>query len=221
VLLDAPDTPVDPLAAYRWVPAAERQKHASAAERLAKLGAIVGPNICRNNGPTPGSYWRMYKVRQGLVCLPRIWRGERGDLQLLAGLHALTELEICRSPVTDEQLAGLTRLENLKKLTLYETNVTDNGLAHLRPGTLPQLEYLRLETSAEGYELTDQGLSHVVRLPTLKELVLFGPGFSDKGLETLAKLPRQCRLQSNGTRFTREGLTALKKKRPDLSWRDD
>ncbi len=218
VLIDPSSPPADPLTPHEWVPDANRNSHARAAEKLAQLGAIVGPTVCREKRPESTPYPLTQYIRQGAVCLPETWRGQPDDLKLLAELHDLTELDFRRATISNGDLAQLPPLHGLKKLTLYETRVNDQGLVHLSPDKLPELEYVRVEDAVGRRDFTNRSLQDLTRFSKLKELALFGAGFSDEGLDFLAAhLPQDCQLTLHGTSLTREALARLRAKRPDVS----
>ena len=69
----------------------------------------------------------------------------------------LSELNLFQTPVTDDGLAHLKGLTNLTLLNLHGTHVTSAGLAHLRP--LTKLSKLDLSST----NVTDDGLPHLNR----------------------------------------------------------
>ena len=52
-------------------------------------------------------------------------------LEHIAGLTQLSELDLAFVPVTDQSIESLTELKSLKKLYLYGTLISDEGLRHL------------------------------------------------------------------------------------------
>jgi hypothetical protein len=74
-----------------------------------------------------------------------------------AQVLALTELDLRGATITDDDLAFVVQLTNLKNLSLYGTPVSDAGLQHL--AGLAQLERVVLR----GTQVTGTGLQH---LPT-------------------------------------------------------
>ncbi len=92
------------------------------------------------------------------------------DLRLVGdGLPGLKMLNLYGSEVTDQSLAGVTRLKRLEKLTLRSTKVTDAGLPLLTK--LPSLQWLDL-SSMDG--VTAKGLGPLKSLPKLTALKLSG-----------------------------------------------
>jgi RNA polymerase sigma factor (sigma-70 family) len=126
------------------------------------------------------------------------------DLACLKGVRQLRYLSLYGSPVTDAGLAHLRGLATLRELDLALTRVTDAGLAHLKG--LSQLQSLRLQAT----KVTDAGLVHLGAFPRLQSLVLSGTKVTDEGL---AKLQRLSQLQVLGladTRVTDAGLARLR-----------
>jgi len=125
--------------------------------------------------------------------------------------------------VTDEGLAHLSTLLNLKSLLLsFGTRVSDEGLEHLTK--LRQLETLSLRSDL----ISDSGFAHVGQLPRLKSLVIsvrefYGPPtpsrmrrpgraetrLTDTGLSHLRSLVALENLELDGGRFTDSGMAHL------------
>jgi hypothetical protein len=151
-------------------------------------------------------------------------------------LSVSTEMYL-RTGVNPRIFEPISRLTNLRILTLFSTGITDKGLEHLRPlrslrglelhqafisssglavlMDLPALEYLPLNTG-----VTDAGLRQVAQLSNLRWLNIMGGKMWGPGLAELVKLPRLERLcfwgaRGGGTLTDRhikyiEGLTQLK-----------
>jgi DNA-binding response OmpR family regulator len=124
---------------------------------------------------------------------PRLQTGQKLDLLstpisdrelegLLASLQDLRFLSLAETQVGDAGLAHLQSLTHLQELHLDHTAVTDEGLRLL--ATLPSLEILDLK----GTRITDAGLAEVGRLTGLKGLYLTRTGVTDVGLEHLRGL---------------------------------
>lgn len=103
------------------------------------------------------------------VDFQRLGEPVTGDhLALLSGLaEQVVRLSLAGTEVTDDDLAHLASLTNLVRLDLSNTAITDAGLAHLRD--LPRLEYLNLY----GTGVTDAGLAHLANIATLRDLYLW------------------------------------------------
>jgi hypothetical protein len=84
-------------------------------------------------------------------------------LALLQELHQLEDLSLGGTQVTDEGLIHIKMMTGLKKLSLYNTQITDAGLSHLRGAT--QLESLDLVST----RVTDHGCEELqAALPNLE-----------------------------------------------------
>ena len=87
--------------------------------------------------------------------------------------------------VTDETVASISKLPNLRSITLdYADKISDKGLAHLEG---MQLEGLGL-TYCPG--ISDEGLAHLARMQDLESLALFSDRITSAGLERLTGLKR-------------------------------
>ena len=83
--------------------------------------------------------------------------------------------------MTDALLARFSRLEHITALDLDSSKgVTDDGLSHL--ARLPRLRHLNLAGTA----ITDRGLEVLRRLPSLESIVLSGTRVTDEGMQNLA-----------------------------------
>ena len=99
-------------------------------------------------------------------------------------------------------MAEISKLENLKRLNLSDTNITDQspeGVARLA------LEELGLA----GMQISDEGLRHLAGLQKLTMLNLTRTGVSDEGLGALAKMVALRELHLSEAKITDDGLKAL------------
>jgi CheY-like chemotaxis protein len=124
---------------------------------------------------------------------PRLQAGQKLDLlstqisdtelkSLLANLHDLRFLSLAETKVGNEGLAHLTPMKNLQELHLDHTEITDEGLKLL--ASLPSLQILDLK----GTRITDAGLAEVGALTGLKGLYLTRTSITDSGLRYLRNL---------------------------------
>jgi hypothetical protein len=136
------------------------------------------------------------------------------DPRIFEPISRLTDLRILTlfsTGITDEGLEHLRPLRSLRGLELNQASISNRGLAVLMD--LPALEHLELNTG-----VTDAGLRQVAQLSNLRWLRIVDGKMWGPGLAELAKLPRLERLcisQSRGSLFDRhikyiEGLTQLK-----------
>jgi beta-lactamase regulating signal transducer with metallopeptidase domain len=135
-----------------------------------------------------------------------------------AGFAALQELPMLENlrlgklkggiPIDDAALAQLGTLTNLKLLNLPADDLTDAGLAHLKP--LAQLQSLALLGACDAMpQLTEAGLVHLEPLRSLKHLDLpTRIEITDLGVASLARLQALQSLNS-GLTLSDEGLAQL------------
>jgi hypothetical protein len=99
------------------------------------------------------------------------------SLRILAGLPRIEELSLQGNRFTDKgraYLEGKTQLQQLV-LGLGETDITDDGIRHLRG--LVNLERLGLQRT----HITSKGLEHLKGLNNLKDIWLHGSRVTDTG----------------------------------------
>ncbi len=161
----------------------------------------------------------------------------------LAGMTKLTALTVGgfnRRDVKDDDLARIGELPALQDLTIYQTDITDAGLAHLRGTALHSLRlygggwvqgyhcnYSTMPIGAEGLEylsglpqlrelvlnhveMSDAGLVHIGRLTKLRDLDLSSNPITDAGAAHLAGLTELRLLELLDTQVTERGLSAFK-----------
>jgi hypothetical protein len=100
-------------------------------------------------------------------------------------LTALEDLRLDRLRITDKGLECLRAFPNLKRLSLWRTLITQDGLGHL--STLTLLERLSLDET----RVSDEGLKALYGLSHLHYLSLWKTMVSDNGVQEIkANLPR-------------------------------
>lgn len=92
------------------------------------------------------------------------------------------EVDLTETDVDDADLALLTTLTSLRRLSFYMTGITDAGLTHLKG--LTNLE--ELDLSACG--VRGPGLVHLRGMPRLRSLSLHSNDFADKQLVHVRQL---------------------------------
>jgi internalin A len=131
------------------------------------------------------------------------------DLRPLAPrLHALYDLEMEISALTDagiEPLSGATRIGGL---TIVGSRMTDAGLDHL--ASLTSLWRLRLDRSA----ITDAGLARLRSLKSLETLSLTETELTDSSVETLAGFQSLKSLDLDRSGISPAGIERLKQALP-------
>lgn len=104
-----------------------------------------------------------------------------------------------------ENILEWPRVQLGQKLDLFNTKVTDDDLGYLL-SSLDELRFLSLAQT----NISDKGLVHLKRLKRLQELHLDNTGITNKGLDMLAGISSLQVLDLKHTRISDEGLAALK-----------
>jgi hypothetical protein len=90
--------------------------------------------------------------------------------------------------VTNDGLASVSEIAELRKLDLRTTSVSNEGLRFLGGlGKLQELQLGGLRSLPGG--VNDEGLRVLAKLPQLQALYLWGEGFTDSGLVHLKAVP--------------------------------
>jgi hypothetical protein len=133
-----------------------------------------------------------------------------GDIQVDANQpdQPIIAVNLRGPEVTNDDLALLAGMPNLKSLALEYVNVTNAGLAHLK--NLPHIEHLSLT----GTQMTDAGLKHLEGLPRLESLSLRTVQVTDAGVNSLASLRKLKHLEIDHTRVTLAGAHFLRDRLP-------
>ncbi|HIM31813.1 MAG TPA: hypothetical protein EYG57_19970 [Planctomycetes bacterium] len=130
------------------------------------------------------------------------------SLDLLLQLPTLTRVVAIDSPVHDQTLVSLAKIEKLRELVLIDTQITDAGLAIL--SGLPNIEYLHLS----GCPVTNEGLRHVAKLTSLTRLDLESIQVTDDGLRHLNTLHQLRDIYLAELELSRIGLDTLQRDLP-------
>src|SRR6185437_733495 len=102
----------------------------------------------------------------------------------LSPFTKLRDLDLSFNPFTDEGMAGLANLKDLRRLMLRDSLVTDEGLKYLKD--LPNLEELDLS----GARITDKGIAYLGGLKSMRRLNLLGASATDASMDVLAAMPK-------------------------------
>jgi hypothetical protein len=125
------------------------------------------------------------------------------DLLALRDLARLEVLVLGAAPISDDGLAAVRGMRELKRLNVTDTRITDDGLAIL--AELPKLESLRIG----GALITDQGMAHLKKLKQLKALILHDCPLTDGSLSYLREMRHLESLYLFGTSISDQGLSGL------------
>ncbi len=126
------------------------------------------------------------------------------DLAHVQLLSKLEVLDVASSSITDAGIGRLRGLRELSTVGLDRTQVTDASLLVLKG--LP-LRRLVLNYT----QVTDTGLEHLGKHPTLQKLWLVGANVTDAGLGHLEGTPRLWQLNLRGARITDKATPYLKR----------
>ena len=132
----------------------------------------------------------------------------------LAKLRLFPNLSSASFPDTnldDVGLAHVAQVHTLENLNLQGTQISDDGLACLR--ALPNLRYLRLKDNPQ---LTNRCVPHLARLPRLVDLGVHETSIDQHGLEQLVGLGtlRGICVDVSYAKYTFDGLLALSARMP-------
>ena len=106
------------------------------------------------------------------------------EFRHLAAMPSLRKLVMWENDgVTNEALAHIGKLTNLRELELGDAPITSEGIKHLQ--NLSALSYLGLAFTKD---VGDSALQTIAALPQLEVLVLSGTKVTDNGLKQLADM---------------------------------
>jgi Leucine-rich repeat (LRR) protein len=123
-------------------------------------------------------------------------------IENIMSLSELKCLILVGADVTDVTLLNASVLTNLAELCITKARITDNSLTHIS-----ELPLVILDLA--GATICDNGLSHLAKIKTLRQLDLSGTRITDKGLEQIIKLEQLEVLSIAGTGVTEEGIKRL------------
>ena len=112
----------------------------------------------------------------------------RGGMTLPTGLTNLKDLSLYDTQVTDVGLAALKDLE-LATLTIPSAATTDLGLKNYLASLKPPSQLYLSE-----WKITDAGLIHLKQLNNLKRLDLIGTKITDAGVADLQMALTNCEI---------------------------
>jgi len=107
------------------------------------------------------------------------------------------------SPITDDGLACLKHLSEMRILELHKSQITDAGLVHL--GRMSELRELDIGWAT----VSGKGLAHLHGLAQLEKLELYCTPLSDRDLPILRQFSKLKRLNLSMTKITDAGLPVL------------
>lgn len=128
-------------------------------------------------------------------------------IHYLQNLTLIESLDLRKTSIGDEGVRGLESLKGLNVLLLDGPEITGATLGHLRGAPL---QILDLSDSA----ITDETLEPVAEFRLLGELYLEGTQISDRTLRRLSRLPKLRQLWLRRTNVTRQGVEEFRTQLP-------
>lgn len=125
------------------------------------------------------------------------------DVELLAALPQLQELNLCGAGATDAQLERVARLKSLRRFGLWSDKISGAGLPHL--SALEQLESL----SIHGLRTLSPQMSRFAGRRVPSRLELIGKDVTDESLQALSPLSQLTALDLRNAGVTSDGLQSL------------
>lgn len=120
------------------------------------------------------------------------------------------DVDLGGSGITDDDLADVALLTNVRVLRLKDCRIGDSGLAHVARITTLQRLFL------DGTGVTDAGMPALAPLTGLEFLNLYGSAVGDAGLAHVGRLPALKTVVITATPVTPHGLTAVRDSNPGL-----
>lgn len=134
----------------------------------------------------------------------KVPRGNSADFLIntdFTGIAAqITWLDLGGTGTTDEAVAPIVEFENLTRLHLENTLISDQGMQYL--GELAYLEYLNLV----GTRITDEGIHQLLGLKNLRKLYLWKTEVSKEGIQQLKESLPELEIHT-GIEFAEEEST--------------
>jgi len=94
----------------------------------------------------------------------------------------LKNLDLADTDLTDNGMAHIPKFKMLSRLSLFYCNITNSGLRHIQ--SMTSLETLNLDSR----DISDEGLSFLHSLPNLKSLDIFSGRITDAGCSHISKI---------------------------------
>lgn len=156
--------------------------------RAAGFVLDLGGEVYYHHEPSSGERWKIQRQNahrkfQGLPpIVPATDPPGPALLHAVVGVdyfRNVSEVQLSKSNVTDQDLGRLRPFRRLKVLSLANRNITDTGLGLLP--VFPQLKTLRIQ----GTQITDDGLGHLAKFTSLEQLDLRGTAVTAAAIEEL------------------------------------
>ncbi len=161
-------------------------RHERALLDLKQLGAVV------DESHSPMGF---QMIEQLSIEIGDQWRGKSTDLVRLAWLRSVDQLILSHPQCDDETLALVAQIPDLPALTIRRANVSNDGIAHLRH--LDNLRTLNVLYCPIG----DETVASLREITSLGRLRLFGTRVSAEGRERLVEALPQTEIDVRGGAF--------------------
>ena len=182
---------------------------------LATGCGLSNSSITRNQGsertlnfPTNRSLGKLYILEENLHFLSGSGEEEKGEAQGSVRIFVpdgwLLELRVSPEASTDLSTLSTLNPNDLQAISLYNTQVTDEGLSHLQK--LSGLKSLDLSNT----QINGTGLAYFNGLSGLKALNLTFTSVTDSGLADLKKIPNLQSLSLSKTKISDRALAYVK-----------
>ncbi|GAA5096492.1 hypothetical protein GCM10023210_30310 [Chryseobacterium ginsengisoli] len=134
------------------------------------------------------------------------------ELSYLKRFPNLISASFTNSNLNDEGLAHVSNCSKIENLNLQDTEITNDGIKYLK--NLKFLQYLRLKGNSQ---LTDECISHLLELENLLNLQIQETSITEDGLKKLTALKymENITIQVQSNNYTFEGLLKISSKLPD------
>lgn len=170
---------------------------------------IAAPKADEWQGNPNDRAWLALRGLSGLQRLTSYSSASAEGVALLPSLPRLKEITFYNTGMNDQTLALLVECDELTRIAFSTGQVSPNGLAQLKK--VRQLRTLSLDVRHEyfGLELpciTDEHLSAVAGIRTLKELSVSANSATDAGLAQIGALTNLCTLSLRANYMTGSGL---------------
>lgn len=133
------------------------------------------------------------------------------DLERLSAFDALEELVLYQSSIGDDAMPIVAKLDSVRRLNLYRTDVTEAGLVALK--NMPRLEEIWIGPQTSIREF--QALSQISSLTTIN--VNGGKDIDERALESLKQLPSLEAIRiSGGCSISPEAQQAFRAAKPGV-----
>jgi|HigsolmetaAR202D_1030399.scaffolds.fasta_scaffold09375_2 Leucine-rich repeat (LRR) protein len=165
----------------------------------------------------------------GALVNPQQWIGENGGTSKADARGKIVEVSLRSSWIADSDLQALSTFQDLHRLDLSHTRITDLGFRELKP--LTQITDLNLyyaeqigdgalavirnwrnlkRLNLRGTKVTDAGVEQLAEHPALESLDVGFSLFTDGGFQALTSIPNLKELAAGGNKVTDVGLNSLR-----------